>query len=449
MNPSRAAPDDDQIEHWWSRYLAELAEQGVHERILPWYRTHVERMLEGFPGVRSRDLQGAQIEVYCQWLVEKVRHEWQAAQAIEAIRRFGRASGAPWFAAVSWDALAAVADPDGRMLPAEYEAAASAGVLPACPDLKAFALAMRSRRYRLRTEKSYLKEVERCARWAEVERPRDLSRQHMAEYLNYIAAERDVSRSTQKVVTSALVLFAKHVQGHEHVSLPRYQRGAVRRSLPVVLQANEIKAILSATRSPSHRLAFHLMYGAGLRVSECIRLRVQDIDFAGHVIRIIDGKGGKPRVAPMPLACVEKLRTQVALAQEIHAKDLAEGFGAASLAPNLVRKFGASVKKLAWQYIFPSPDTARDPIDGQRKRHHIHPTVLRRALRQAVERTAITRRVTCHVFRHSFATHLLETGHDIRTVQELLGHQDVATTMIYTHVLNRPGLVVTSPADRL
>ena len=439
-------------EQWWQRYLSVLAEQGVKEKELKWYRIYVERLLDYYPEVRSADLLPAHIEDFLERIATGSRmDDWQVMQAIEAIRRFGHETNAHWFGAVDWLKVEAKANPDVRMNAAlkSPKLEEHGQQLPTAPALREFAMAMRARRYRLRTEKTYVHWVQRCFAWSDYDDYMDIREAGIAQFLQYLAAERQVAWSTQKTATAALVLFAKLVLGIEHVILPAFQKGASRKHLPVVLSRHEIAALLDRVTYEPHLLAFRLMYGAGLRRSEAIRLRVQDIDFAGGIIRIMDGKGGKARVTPLPQSCVALLHAQIERTKRLHQQDVREGLGLASLPPGFVRKFGSSARKLAWQYLFASENTAIDPVDGQRKRHHIHDSNLRRTLAKAAAQTSITKRVTCHVFRHSFATHLLEDGHDIRTVQELLGHNDVATTMIYTHVLNRPGLAVRSPADGL
>lgn len=196
-------------------------------------------------------------------------------------------------------------------------------------------------------------------------------------------------------------------------------------------------------------LAAALMYGSGLRLMEVIRLRIQDLDLDHRLVLIHDGKGGGSRRTPMPETLVERLEVQMARVLEVHQDDIGHGYGLASLPRGLGHKVGSAAKDFSWQYLFPASRLAIDPWDGVMKRHHVDETMVQKSVRLAVQRAGITKRASCHTFRHSFATHLLEQGYDIRSVQELLGHRDVQTTMIYTHVLNRPGVAIRSPADLL
>lgn len=437
-------------EAWWHQYLERLSGQGATDSECKWHRIHVERLLNKYPKVRARDLKAAVVAFHCQEAIFHSQHDWQGMQAVDAIQKFGKFIKAPWMDGVDWLDLAGRANPDRYMTTEERAMADEHGLLPDEPTLRSFALEMRARRYRIQTEKSYVDRVRRCTRWAQLETPNALTERHIANYLTYLAGERQVARSTQKVATSALVLFAQLILKIEHVSLPSFQKSAkTARALPVVLTKGEIRHLFALVPNPTHLLAFKICYGAGLRRNEVLRLRVQDIDFAAGLLRVFDGKGGKHRVTPLPSVLVTALQEQLDVVKRIHHDDVADGFGLASLSPSLVRKFGKAAKKFGWQYVFPSSHVAKDPVDGQYKRHHLHHTALAKGLKKAVEQAQINKRITCHTFRHTFATHLLEDGHDIRTVQELLGHNDVATTMIYTHVLNRPGLTVNSPMDHL
>lgn len=221
------------------------------------------------------------------------------------------------------------------------------------------------------------------------------------------------------------------------------------RRLPVVLSRDETHKLLLAIDNPTQRLMANLLYGCGLRLMECIRLRVYDIDFTYQQIFIRDAKGNKDRIVPLPQRLIDPLRGQIDKVKILLREDLAQGFGEVYLPDALARKYPNAAKELGWQYIFPSVQLSADPRSGKIRRHHVHENGLQKHIKKAARDAGIIKRVNCHCLRHSFATHLLEAGYDIRTVQELLGHADVSTTMIYTHVLNKPGVSVLSPLDRL
>lgn len=323
------------------------------------------------------------------------------------------------------------------------------GVLPVEPTLRAFALRLRMQRRSLRTEQTYLDWVDRCRRFHGLADAGRIEVGHVAPFLAHLAAERQVAANTQRQALNALVAFFKETRGVDGIDIGAYQPSAKARQVPTVLSVQEVRAVLGEIRDPMLHLAASLLYGAGLRLMEAVRLRIKDLDFAHRLILVLDGKGGGSRRAPMPDSLCEPLQAQVERVRALHARDDELGFGAASLPLGLLNKLGAAAKDLSWQFVFPASRLALDPADGVMKRHHIDESHLQKTVRRAVLAAGLTKRASCHTFRHSFATHLLAHGYDIRSVQELLGHKDVQTTMIYTHVLNRPGLAVRSPADLL
>lgn len=257
-----------------------------------------------------------------------------------------------------------------------------------------------------------------------------------------------MSSSTQNQALAAILFLYKRVLCREVEDLGTIIRARKPKHLPVVLTRDEVVDVL-AELSGDKRLMAALMYGAGLRLSECLRLRVQDIDFGASEIMVRDGKGGKDRVTVLPESVRQPLLDQLEHARRVHERDLADGWGRVQLPDALVRKYPNAPAEWAWQWVFPQETRWCDPVTGEQGRHHVHETIMQRAMKDAVRRSGVAKPASCHTLRHSFATHLLETGYDIRTIQELLGHKNVSTTMIYTHVLNRGGYGVRSPMDRL
>jgi integron integrase len=300
----------------------------------------------------------------------------------------------------------------------------------------------------IRTEESYVGWVRRFILANGKRHPRHLGAREIEAFLTQLATHGQVAASTQNQALSALLFLYREVLQQELPWMENIRRAKRPERLPVVLSREEVAALLSEMNSVTWLMA-SLLYGAGLRLMECVRLRVQDVDFVRHEITVRHGKGGKDRRTMLPAAAVEALQGQIAEARRVHERDLAAGYGAVWLPHALARKYPNAAREWAWQYVFPASVRSIDPRSGATRRHHIDATVLQRAVKQAVRRARIHKPATCHTLRHSFATHLLEAGHDIRTIQELLGHKDVATTQIYTHVLNRGGRGVLSPLDRM
>jgi integron integrase len=308
--------------------------------------------------------------------------------------------------------------------------------------------ALRSRHYSKRTEQAYCLWVKRYIHFHNYRHPAEMTEPHINAFLTHLAVDDKVSASTQTQALSALLFLYRHVLFYELGDLGEIVRARTPKRLPVVLTRDEVRLVLGEMRGETQVMA-SLLYGCGLRLSECLELRVQDIDFGLNELTVRQGKGAKDRVTVLPDSLKPALKDQLRAAKRLHDRDLAEGWGRVELPNALERKYPNAPYEWRWQWVFPQPTRWRDTKTGQQGRHFLHPTVLQRAVREAAQRTGIAKRVGCHTLRHSFATHLLESGYDIRTIQELLGHQSVSTTMIYTHVLNKGGRGVRSPFDVL
>ena len=306
---------------------------------------------------------------------------------------------------------------------------------------------LRAKHYSIRTEEAYVDWARRFILFHDKRHPDHMGEKEISDFLSHLAVERNVSASTQNQAFSALLFLYQQVLDRKLDFINSVERVTRPAKLPVVFTAAEARAVLAQLKG-DYRLMGELLYGAGLRLLECLRLRVKDIDFGYGHTTVRDGKGLRDRVTVLPERLRQPLQLHLKRVQEIHQRDLADGHGRVYLPFALERKFRSANRSLAWQYIFPADKLSMDPRFGEKRRHHVSENNLQKAVKTAVSRAGIRKAASCHTFRHSFATHLLENGQDIRTVQELLGHKDVSTTMIYTHVLNKPGLTVRSPLDQ-
>ena len=319
---------------------------------------------------------------------------------------------------------------------------------PKSPLLASLVEQMRLRHYSSRTIDTYLAWVVRYIKFHCKRHPRDLGREHVEEFLTSLAIESNVSASTQNQALAAIGFLYREV-----LNLPLEDSEALARAkrpvrLPVVLTREEVRRLIAEMEGTPQLVAM-LLYGAGMRVLECLQLRVKDIDFSGKQILIRGGKGNKDRLTMLPAAAESRLREHLEDVRLNHARDLRRGGGRVDIPGALARKYPKASTEFRWQWFFPATRTYIDPVTRELRRHHLHVTVIQRAVAEAVPSAGLMKRASCHTFRHSFATHLIEDGYDIRTVQELMGHTDVRTTMIYTHVLNKGGRGVRSPMDAL
>ena len=305
---------------------------------------------------------------------------------------------------------------------------------------------MRFRRLALRSEQAYLEWIKRFIFFHDTRHPKDMGEPEVRAFLTHLAVQRNVSAGTQNHALNALVFLYRHVIGRDFALLAGVKRAKRLHRVPVVLSKAEVQRLLTAL-PPKYRLFFQFLYGTGLRLMEALRLRVKDVDFERGQIIVRGGKGDKDRVTMLPESLRSAMREHLERVRLLHQKDLAAGLGAVPLPGALKVKYPGAEREWIWQWFWPGASISADPADGQRKRYHLHETSIQRVMQTAVKLAGLMKPATCHTLRHSFATHLLENGYDIRTVQDLLGHKDVSTTQIYTHVMTKPGIGVRSPLD--
>lgn len=308
--------------------------------------------------------------------------------------------------------------------------------------------ALRVRHYSYKTEKAYIRWIKEYIRFHGTRHPKELNEKDVTEFLSHLAVVRNVASATQNQALCAIVFLYNHVLEMGLGYFEDMVWAKKPETIPIALSKEEIRQVLGKLHGKAQLMA-SLLYGTGMRLAELLRLRVKDVDFDQKQIVVMMGKGSKSRVTALPEKLIRPLKKQIEFVRVLHQKDVAIGYGRVELPYALEKKYRNADRAFGWQYVFPASRISKDPRSGVMRRHHLHETVLPKALRKAMQKTDITKRVSCHTFRHSFATHLLEDGYDIRTVQELLGHASVEMTMKYTHVLNKGGRGVVSPVDRL
>jgi integron integrase len=463
MSDKSAGAHRDSVGRFWHNYLSILEKRSIPKRSRSWYRKHAEKYIDAHKGIRLAEHTPDSID---QYLNAKGRlpglPEWQFRQIADALRLLFCDLIQPQWAAeydwFKWRAFARSLEPDHPSLMRDgntLDIVAPTANPVVCKFRSsysqlhlAFVKTIRVRQMAVRTEKSYEQWISRFLhfqRWPDID---SLDNSLIKGYLEHLAVNRKVSLATQKLALNALIFLFREVLGQETGAIGAYTRASTPKRLPTVLSQDEVKRLLESMKGRSCLMA-SLMYGSGMRLMECVRLRVQDIDFDYRQITVRMGKGGKDRVVPLPEKLIPILAKHLEEIKSIHLEDLRAGFGAALLPPALVRKLNGAQQQWAWQFVFPATRLSTDPRSGITRRHHIHETSLQKAIRDGARAAGITKRVTSHTMRHCFATHLLESGKDIRLVQELLGHADVSTTMIYTHVIKKGGLAVQSPFDAL
>ena len=455
------------VQSGWQSYLSAMLDRKIPEGARRWYARHLQAFMAY---LKTED---ASLDSVCEDLVQRYLRlkstdasldDWQFVQCVDALEiYFVDVLKPSWLSSIDWSSLKASAKELEASHPTIARASShghlrnEARLAPLTsdylPSIEALVTAIRLRHFSIRTEQTYVHWVERLFRSVQGLAVEQIGAAQVEAFLSDLAVRRNVSPSTQNLALTSIAFFFREVLQRplEGMEFARAKRA---RRLPVVLSPFEVKALLD-NMTGTYLLMAGLMYGSGMRLMECIRLRVKDVDFHYSQLTVRDGKGSKDRVVPLPQRYSEALRVHLASVQVLHQSDLkdeslGENRGEVYLPHALAKKYPNAASEWAWQYVFPSSRLSRDPRSGVTRRHHLHENSLQKAIKKAAGAAAIPKQVNSHALRHSFATHLLETGTDIRTVQELLGHADVSTTMIYTHVLNRPGISpVQSPADRL
>ncbi len=455
---------DESISRFWDKYIAKTVGYGVPERARRWYVRHVEGFIKAHSERRLATLSANDVIKY---LKEKGRSrnlaDWQFRQVVDALQvLFVDLVRPDWAQGFDWAGWKEGA----RELSVDHATVARVAIENDCagehssggsavkqfterfPELHARCIAvLRGKQYSIRTEQTYLAWIARFVAHGQFTDVSCLVADKIVPFLEYLAVSRNVAPNTQRVALNALVFFYRHILEIKLEGRLEFRRAKKQQRLPVVLSRGEVGRLLEAVDRAPYGLMARLLYGSGLRLMECIRLRLCDLDYDYRQIMVRNGKGNKDRVVPMPVSLIDALKEQQKNVAALHAEDIQAGFGEVHLPYALARKYPAAAKELRWQYLFPSVKVSVDPRTSKVMRHHIHENNLQKWIKRASDRMGLPKKVNCHALRHSFATHLLQAGYDIRTVQELLGHADVSTTMIYTHVLNRGGRGVRSPLD--
>ncbi len=459
----------------WQRYTNVLHAKGIRPPCDRWYVIRAEEFLKNHQGKQLKEYTCNLVQAYLSELGRSNSlNTWQFQQAVDAVRILCLdVLDRHWAGTFDWEYWNSAAQPlekahptIARESPLEPpfsgdtsqttctpypmpETRAIAVVSQKYPEIiKGLAVRVRTRHQSIRTEKTYISWVARYIIFHKMKDPRDMGELEVVQFLEFLAVKRQIVAGTQNVALNAIVYLYAHVIKQPLGDLGGFVRAKKSRYLPVVMSRRETKLLLDQLEG-TYGLMAGLLYGTGMRLMECIRLRVKDVDYDYQQIMVRNAKGKKDRVVPFPKTYQEPLRDHLKSRKELHDNDLAKGVGSVFMPSALARKYPNAANEWIWQYVFASSRISDDPRSKAVRRHHLHEKSLQRKIKPATLRAGITKKVGCHTLRHSFATHMLEAGYDIRTVQELLGHADVSTTMIYTHVLNTPGVAVRSPVDSL
>lgn len=442
----------------WDRFMRVLHTEAVPEKSRRWYAVRVERYIAAHPAVPLSDHTGLQVTAYLTNAGRDARMPgWMYRQLVHSLQLlFIQTLQREWATAFDWEFWLASAREleTNHATVARHHSPMTVTPPPTPQDAQVpsqwrqlLVSEIRRRNYSIRTEEAYSGWIRNYLRFCRCNSPESLTADHVSAFLNYLALSREVSPNTQNLALNALVFLYREVLKSPLGDIAGWATARRPQRLPSVLTRQEIKLLTSAVTDETFHLMITLMYGTGMRLMECVRLRILDVDFGYSQIVVRDGKGGKDRVVPLPDGCRAAIEVQIDRTLTRHRHDLEQGFGEVFLPDALARKYPSAPREPGWQYLFPSGKLSADPRSKIFRRHHLHESSVQKAVKRAALASGIRKRISSHTLRHSFATHMLEAGYDIRTVQELLGHADVSTTMIYTHVLNKGGRGVRSPLD--
>ena len=464
---------DQSVSRFWDNFIYKTKSYGIKPESARWYVRHAERYIKARSNARLVEHTAHDVENFLQSKGGQSRLEdWQYKQLVMSLKiLFVDMVKPAWAKQFPWDEYIEHAEslPNSHATVArDYQLVDIDSISQGLMDkneknsgifkqvyaehplhIQNLIKHIRFKHYSIRTEQSYLGWLLRYICFHSMKDPVNLAEKDISAFLEHLVFKRKVGSSTQSQALNALIFFYKFVLSVELSDSIVFARSKKPKRLPVVLSTNEIKRLLGDIKHPTQRLMANLLYGCGMRLMECVRLRIQDVDFDYQQIMVRQAKGGKDRVVPIPKKLIIQLKDHIENVKILHNADLDEGYGSVYMPDALGRKYPKAEKEFRWQYIFPSSTISKDPRSKAIRRHHVHERGLQKHIKKSAEEVGITKKVSTHSLRHSFATHLLENGYDIRTVQELLGHSDVSTTMIYTHVLNKPGVTVTSPLDVL
>jgi len=449
--------------HFWNNYLSVLSEGQIKPTLHTWYVRHCETFVRRNKDTRLKQHTKNSVIDYLSGLINgDQKLAWQKKQAIDALRFLFKSIHAPLYKEIDWGYWKSSCQDLGKEHDTHYRSTHpivkqskqssspldSAQQETVSAEINRLRIAIRRKNYSIRTEKTYSTWVQQFLTFNTQQNGVEVDQMSVMDFLENLATCREVAPSTQSLALNAISFYFKNVLGREIGDISQFVRAKSREKLPIIMTRDEVSLMLENLKGVQWLIA-SLLYGAGLRIMEAIRLRVQDIDFGYSQIIVRDAKGNKERAVPLPAKLIQPMKDHLTEIKKQHTDDLDQGFGSVYMPQGLVKKYGKSAHQWVWQYVFPSLKLSVDPRSNIIRRHHINESTIQKRVRDLSRKLEINKRVTCHTFRHSFATHLLERGMDIRTIQSLLGHKDVSTTMIYTHLADFSKGKTSSPLDDL